>query len=220
MNFSQKFDTTPKKSYNRSMKKALSKLDQFESHLRPGQVYRRADLARYSKAVDRHLGELVKKGTLQKLRNGLYHYPKKASFGEVPPEDRELVRAFLKEDNFYLTSLNAYNSLGLGTTQLYNLQLVYNHKRDGKFLLNGRTFFFLKRPYFPTKSSEEFLLVDLVNNLDYLAEDQDLLLERLAKKAVGMDKVKLTRAVKSYGSSRAKRFFQKRLEPVSTQHAT
>jgi hypothetical protein len=33
----------------------MSKFEQFKRRLRPGQVYRRADLAEWSSAVDRHL---------------------------------------------------------------------------------------------------------------------------------------------------------------------
>jgi len=136
-------------------------LEQLKKRLRPGQIYRRAELARYSSTVDRHLQQLVADKTLQKLMNGVYYYPKKASFGAVPPDDEKLVGAFLKDDNFYLASLNAYNSLGVGTTQLYNERLVYNHKRDGYFTLAGRSFYFVKRPRFPKTASSEFLLVDL-----------------------------------------------------------
>jgi len=54
-------------------------------------------------------------------------------FGQVPPDERKLARTFLKEDGFLLTSPNACNTLGLGTTQLYNTRVVHNHKRYGRF---------------------------------------------------------------------------------------
>jgi hypothetical protein len=54
--------------------------------------------------------------------------------GEFPA----LVKAFLKTDRFVLTSPNAYNQLGLGTTQLYNKRVVYNQKRHGTFPLGNR----------------------------------------------------------------------------------
>lgn len=57
--------------------------------------------------------------------------------------------AFLKDDRFLLTSPNAYNALGLGTTQLYNRRVVYNHKRHGKFVRGGRTYDFRVKPHFP-----------------------------------------------------------------------
>lgn len=104
----------------------MNRLEQLKRHLRPCRVYRRADLAQWSKSVDRHARELVDQGVLQKLRNGLYYYPKASAFGRVPPDEKELVRTFLKEDDFLLTSPNAYNALGVGTTQLYNSRVVYN----------------------------------------------------------------------------------------------
>ncbi|MDD3020027.1 MAG: hypothetical protein PHX61_03480 [Alphaproteobacteria bacterium] len=93
------------------------------------------------------------------------------------------MRAFLKDDRFFIASLNAYNGLGVGATQLYNEQLVYNSKRDGRYELGGRIFYYIKRPYFPSKVTEEFLLVDLLNNLHLLAEDTNALLEKVTGKA-------------------------------------
>ena len=95
-----------------------STLEQFRRHLRPGRVYRREDLLPWSRSVDRHLKELTDDGTLQKLRTGLYYSPRKFEFGEAPADEHELVKAFLKTDRFVVTSPNAYNQLGLGTTQV------------------------------------------------------------------------------------------------------
>ena len=120
-----------------------------QRHLKPGAVYRRSDLAEWSNSVDRHARQLVEAGVLVKLQNGLYHYPKTSSFGAVPADDEQLVRTFLKDDSFLLTSPNAYNSLGLGTTQLYNTRVVYNHKRHGIFELGGRSFNFSGNTNFP-----------------------------------------------------------------------
>jgi hypothetical protein len=78
-------------------------------------VYRRADLSKWSKSIDRHLEELVNEGTLQKLSQGLYFYPEVTVFGETPPEEEVLVCTFLKDKRFLVTSFNAYNTLGVGT---------------------------------------------------------------------------------------------------------
>jgi len=132
------------------------------------------------------------------------------------PEDAEkLVCAFLKDGHFYITSLNAYNSLGVGASQLYNERLVYNHKRDGRYMLNGRHFYFIKRPRFPKKSSVEFLLVDLMNNLHFLTEDRKTLRKNVEKKALSMDEKKLIQAVSRYAGARTKNFFEGVLQSVS-----
>ncbi len=196
----------------------MSKLDELKKHLRAGQVYRRSDLAQWSNAVDRHMKALVRAGVLKKLSGGLYYYSKKTSFGEVPPEDEKLVRAFLKDDRFLLTSPNAYNALGVGTTQLYNEQVVYNHKRHGKFQLGGRMFDFRIKPHFPYTSSEAFLLVDLVNNLDALAEDTQKVLSRIKTKALRMDYKPLQKAVNAYAGGKAKNFFNEAMKTATVNH--
>lgn len=185
----------------------MKKLQELKKHLRPGQVYRRKDLAKWSTSVDRHLKELLEAGALYKLAGGLYACPKKTVLGAAPPADEKLVAAFLNDDNFLLTSFNHYNGLGLGTTQLYAESLVYNHKRNGKFVLDGQRFRFVFRPYFPKKLTQEFLLVDVVNNLNQLAEDHERVLNSVKKRAQEMDNLVLLRAAHKYGTVRAKKFF-------------
>ncbi|GGZ20199.1 hypothetical protein GCM10007049_10940 [Echinicola pacifica] len=194
----------------------MSTLNNLRKRLRRGRVYRRADLERWSNSVDRHLGQLVDDGTLQKLSHGLYHYPKESVYGLTPPDEASLVRCFLKDDDFLITSPNAYNSLGLGTTQLYNKRVVYNHKRHGEYELGGRKFFFHMKPKFPKKLSPEFLLVDLVNNLETLAEDKEMVLSKAKEKAGKLDLAKLRRIVSAYGGAKAKNVFSSVLEG---QHA-
>ena len=185
----------------------MNALERFKKHLKPGQVYRRADLEPWSKAVDRHLKQLVADGTLQKMSQGLYCCPAKASFGEVPPKDEELVRAFLKSDDFLMTSPNFYNSLGVGTTQLYNKRVVYNHKRHGKFVLGGKVFDFRLKHKFPKKLTKEFLFVDLLNNLNELAEDRQEVLQYTREKILAARAQQIKRAVNAYAGERAKKMF-------------
>lgn len=185
----------------------MTKLDALKKHLKPGQVYRRAELAQWSNAVDRHLKQLVADGTLTKLSGGIYAYPKQTAFGKAPADDNELVESFLKDRRFLVASPNAYNKLGVGTTQLYDQTVVYNHKRHGRFSLGGRTFDFRVKPAFPRALSKEFLLVDLVNNLDRLAEDRESVLERVKQQVFTSDRPKLQRYARDYGNVRAKKFF-------------
>lgn len=196
----------------------MTRLNELKRHLKKGNVYRRADLAEWSKSIDRHLEELVKEGTLQKVSTGVYYYPKTSVFGDVPPDEKDLVSTFLKDDRFLLVSPNLYNSLGVGTTQLYNRKVVYNHKRHGKFKLGKRDFEFQLKHHFPSKVTEEFLLVDLANNLDNLAEDRDDVFKRLISKASQMPSQKLGKAVLSYGNIQTKKMF-KSLILHTTEHA-
>jgi hypothetical protein len=178
---------------------------QLAGALRSGRVYRREDLAPFSKAVDRHLRELVAGGNLTKLAQGLYYAPRSSAFGVLPPADDELVAAFLRDKDFLLFSPSAYNSAGLGTTQLYNRTLVYNHKRHGVFKLGNRQFDFRVKPRFPKKLSPEFLFVDALNNVAELAEDKAEVLARAKGRASSFDRQRLYRAVESYGNVATKK---------------
>jgi len=186
-------------------------LQLLKQHLKSGHVYRREEFAQWSKSVDRHLKTLTAEGALKKLQNGLYHCPTTFEFGEAPADENKLVRAFLRTNHYVLTSPNAYNMLGLGTTQLYNLRVVYNQKRHGEFTLGGRKFLFQRRLNVPKTVTQEFLLVDLVNELDRLAEDQQTVLAKAKEKAKQMDQRRLSKAVSLYGSYSTRKWFAEAL---------
>ena len=190
---------------------AMTKFDQFKAKLSPGQTYRRADLVEWSTAVDRHLKQALQAGVLTKLSSGLYYAPKQTAFGAAPPKDATLVSTFLKGAPFLLVSPNAYNGLGVGATQLHNMTVVYNHKRHGTFALGGRSYVFRMKPVFPRTLSVEFLLVDLVNNLDQLGEDTEDMRRRVMVRLAATDQTALRKAVQSYGSERTKTFFNRAL---------
>jgi Family of unknown function (DUF6088) len=183
----------------------VAQLNNLKKHLLPGQVYRRAELAQWSNAVDRHLAMLVDEGCLQKVSPGVYYYPTQSVFGTTPPEESRLIRSFLKDDQFLVTSPNAYNALGVGTTQLYNKMTVYNRKRHGEFKLGNRTYEFQVKQRFPTTLSKEFLLVDLINNLDHLAEKPADVLRNVSARIALMDRKKLSVALKLYGKIKTKK---------------
>ncbi len=197
----------------------MTALGKLKRRLRPGGVYRRADLAQWTPAVDRRIKELVEEGALRKAASGLYYVPRKTAFGPAPAEDHKLVAGFLKDDRFLMTSPNAYNGLGVGTTQLHNKTVVYNRKRHGKFTLAGRPFEFRVKPDFPATVSQEFLLVDLVNNLATVGEDPDLVLSKVEQKVPSLDARRVARAAKDYGSVKTRKFFAKALAGPLARHA-
>ena len=183
-------------------------MEKLQQHIKPGQVYRRSDLEYYSSAIDRHLGMLTKDGSLVKLSQGLYYAPKSSKFGSVPPDDAVWVESFLKDSDFLMVKPNVYNTLGLGLTQLYNTTWVYNHKRKGEFKFNGRTFEFKIKSSFPNQLTKEFLLVDLLNNLDELAEDQNQTIKSLTSNLSSFNDDELMRVTQQYGSGRTKQLLK------------
>lgn len=175
------------------------------SHIKAGKVYRRSDLLPFTTALDRDLAVLVRSGILIKLSQGIYYMPRRSDFGNVPPSQTELVKAFLNDENFLILSPNMYNMLELGTTQLYNERIVYNHKRHGLFELGGLKFRFHRKYNFPKSLTKEFLLVDFLSNLKTLAEEEDGLIEKLKQNISKFNMPRLQAAATKYGSIRAKK---------------
>jgi len=59
----------------------MQKLQELKSHLKSGRLYKRAELEKWSKSVDRHLSQLLSMEILSKVGPGLYYAPKKNAFG-------------------------------------------------------------------------------------------------------------------------------------------
>jgi hypothetical protein len=131
--------------------------------LQPGRVYRTRQLRSANPA--RLAKRLVAEGQLQQLARGLFVHPRKGRFGQVPPDDAEVVRAFLDGGPFVLTGPERWNALGLGSTALFAAPLVYNKKRSGRFMLGGRPFD-LRRVEFPNTQTPEWFAIDLLEHAD------------------------------------------------------
>ena len=197
----------------------MNTLDRLKKQLDEGHVYRRAELAHWSAAVDRHLKALLDEGTLKRMSQGLYYCPKHASFGAVPPSDAELVRAFLKTTDFLLTSYSDYNALGVGATQLYNHRVVYNHKRHGQLELGGKMFDFRVKHKFPKVMTKEFLLVDLLNNLNDVAEDKEMILQAAGRKYFSPPTALVQAMVNEYAGERTKSLLRDRFSAKPLAYA-
>ena len=181
------------------MRHALA-LEQIKASLEPGKVYRRANFTKMSSNVDRNLARLLDSGDLKRLSKGLYTVPKKTVFGNAMPDEYSLLKNFLNDDHFVVFSPSQFNTLGLGTTQLYNLNVVFNRKRVGEFTLGGRTYYFHRWREAPKELTTEFLVVQMLNRLNTLAEDKNQILDSLGKKMCNYNLKKLTYNAEHYGT--------------------
>ncbi len=177
-----------------------------------GQVYRARELRLLSNNLARDLQRLVEQGSLVQAAPGLYYRPKMTRFGSLPATNEELVRAFLDDDKFLLLSLDSYNALGLGLTQLYNETIVYNRKRHGRFMLDGRMFSFRRPKDFPGNLHKEFLYVDVLNNRKELLEETAHLEQAITVGLKGVNKKKLLHAAVAYGKVATRKFFEELLD--------
>ncbi len=173
--------------------------------MKPGRVYRRSALVHLSTAADRYLAMLVAENEVVKISTGLYCRPKKSKFGPVPPDEVSLVKALLNGDRFLIVSFNSYTQLGIGLTQLYCHSVVYNRKRSGEFRSGGKVLVFRRMRKFPQQLSKEYLLVDMLNNIDKLAEDEASLLRNLKKNKEKFDAKKVFLFSKKYGQPRTRK---------------
>ena len=183
----------------------MKNAEKLRDAMEPGRVYRRQDLLGSSSTVDRDLKTLVAAGTVRKLSGDLYCRPRQGRFGAAPPDDKELVRAFLKTDDFLLTSYDHFNDLGLGLTQVYNTYVVYNHRRAGDLQLGRKRFKFRLVPAYPAAITREYLLVDMLNNLRNLPDDVSAVLGNLKSSLGEFDREKVFECLSRYGSPAAKR---------------
>jgi hypothetical protein len=181
----------------------------FFEKMKQGIVYRRADLIKESSAADRYLESLVSKNKVLKVSPGLYLRPKTSAFGIVPPNEKDLIKSFLNDDRFLINSYTNYNQLGLGLTQLYNQQIVYNYKRYESVRLGNREYFFKRVPKFPKQLSKEFLLVDLFNNIKNLGEDERQVFLSLEKAKNNFDAAKVIKTSKAYGRKSTQKLMEK-----------
>jgi hypothetical protein len=133
--------------------------------LEPGRAYRTRDLRRWSVNPTRLARRLVGEGKLREAAHGLYYAPIPTRFGPAPASDEELLRAFLGGEPFLVTGPPAWNALGLGSTAMFAVTLVYNTRRSGELQLGGRRFLF-RRVYFPEKPTAEWFIVDLLQHHD------------------------------------------------------
>jgi hypothetical protein len=127
--------------------------------LTPGRLYRTQDLRPWTANPPRLAKRLVRTGALIRVRHGLFAAPIPTEFGAAPAEV-DVLRAFLGDAPFIFSGPEIWNSLLLGTTQIFAHRLVYNTKRSGPFTLCNRSYFF-RRVNFPLAPSPEWYIVDL-----------------------------------------------------------
>ena len=183
------------------------RLNKLKLSFKLGRLYRTSDLNELSTNLSRDLQELVELGWIKQATAGIYYRPKHTWFGDLPVDTAKLVEKFLNSNDFVVIDFNKYNTLGLGTTQLHNRQVIYNHKRHGKFTLDGIEYEFKRVTYLPAKVDKEFLLIDMINNFKLLGEDFELVQISLKKNWKRFDTKKVLKLSSKFGKIATQRLF-------------
>lgn len=78
------------------------------------------------------LERLQKKGIIKKISKGMFYKPKMTVFGELRPNDQEILRPYLFQKGkriAYITGLYLYNQLGLTTQIPFKIKIASRSKR-------------------------------------------------------------------------------------------
>lgn len=183
--------------------------------LEPGRVYRPKDFAAQARNPTVVLDRLVHEGKLERLGYGLYHRPRRGRFGPRPPDDDELLSAFLGGRDYVLSGPAFWNALRLGTTAVASTPLVYNAVRSGVLKVGRRTFHF-RRVRFPKRPTREWYAVDLLNHARQAGAAAAELVAPLAAslKAKKLDPSTFFAALDEYGSRSTKILVDGTLGPL------
>lgn len=128
-------------------------------------------------AVIKTLNRMVESGKITKLSKGKYYKPENTPFGNLQPNQAQVVKDLLEENGKitgYLTGYSIYNQLGL-TTQVSNtIQIAKNQIRPN-FKRERYTISFVKQKNTITK--ENIPLLQLLDAIRYIKKIPDATIE-------------------------------------------
>lgn len=186
----------------------MATIDESKRNLRHGKVYRRADLAQWSSAVDRHTRTLLDEVVLSEVSGEFYRVPRKSRFGNWSARIDNPVTSFRTNNRYLMIYPDWYDELDIGTTRFYDCYWIYKRQRHGKFKLGNLKYNFILKPCFPPMASKEYLLVHVVHSIDRLAEYENLVIPRLCRQVFKMDTEVFAKLVGDCVGRRAKRLFK------------
>ena len=150
-----------------------------------GYVFTYADFdtkVNQKEAVIKALNRMVQSGKIVKLSKGRYYKPETTPFGNLLPDQKQVVKDLLEENGKptgYLTGYSIYNQLGL-TTQVSNtIQIGKNQVRPG-FKRERYTIAFVKQKNTITK--ENIPLLQLLDAIRYIKKIPDTSTEASCKR--------------------------------------
>jgi len=124
-------------------------------------------------AVVKALNRLAASGRITKLAKGRYYKPVQSPFGELPPDQYQVVKDLLERNGKvtgYLTGISIYNSLGLSTQVGSTIQIGRNEIRSS-FQRGRYTISFVKQKNSITR--ENIPLLQLLDGLRFIKKIPD-----------------------------------------------
>lgn len=137
-------------------------------------------------AVIKALNRMVAKGKIMKLAKGKYYKPETTPFGDILPDQKQVVKDLLEDNGKvvgYLTGYSIYNKLGL-TTQLSNSIQIGKNEIRPKFKRERYTISFIKQKNTITK--ENIPLLQILDAIRYIKKIPDTKLKKSGKRFISI----------------------------------
>ncbi len=150
-----------------------------------GYVFTYADFAievNQKEAVIKALNRMVASGKIAKLSKGKYYKPENTPFGNLQPNQAQVVKDLLEENGKitgYLTGYSIYNQLGL-TTQVSNTIQIGKNEIRPNFKRGRYTISFIKQKN--TINKENIPLLQLLDAVRYIKKIPDANIEASCKR--------------------------------------
>jgi len=156
-------------------------------------------------AVIKAINRLTESGKIVKLAKGKYYKPENTPFGHLQPNQSQVVKDLLEENNKivgYLTGFSVYNQLGL-TSQISNTIQIGKNEIRPTFKRGLYTISFIKQKNNITK--DNIPLLQILDSVRHIKKIPDATLESSAKRLLSIinnltpkDKNTLTRLATKY----------------------
>ncbi len=139
-------------------------------------------------AVIKALNRMVASGKIAKLSKGKYYKPENTPFGNLQPNQAQVVKDLLEKNGKitgYLTGYSIYNQLGL-TTQVSNTIQIGKNQVRPNFKRERYTIAFVKQKNTITK--ENISLLQILDALRYIKKIPDANVENSCKRFLAIIK--------------------------------
>jgi len=148
-------------------------------------------------AVIKALNRMVASGKIAKLSKGKYYKPENTSFGNLQPNQSQVVKDLLEENGKiigYLTGYSIYNQLGL-TTQVSNTIQIGKNQIRPNFKRERYRISFIKQKNTITK--ENIPLLQLLDAIRYIKKIPDASIEASCKRFLAIIKTLNEKEIKT-----------------------
>jgi hypothetical protein len=115
--------------------KVAQKIEKQISKIKEGTTFKYQQLSieqsEYS-AATKAIERFIEKGIIKRVSTGIFYKPKQTIFGELKPNEEELLKSYLYQNNkriAYITGTSLYNRMGLTTQVSKSIKIASRDKR-------------------------------------------------------------------------------------------